>query len=186
MKIEMIMGIVIAIIVLLIIWMILSYNKLQLTRTKVENSWGQVNVQLKMRSDLVPNLVSTVSGYAKHEKDTLESVMQARNGYLQAQNITNMVKANDELDHTLSKLLAVAENYPDLKANQNFLDLQNQLKEIEQKLAMYRQFYNDVVLMYNRKVITFPANIPAGIFGFRELSYFDITEKERVSPKVLF
>lgn len=173
-------------IILIIIWLVISYNGFQLSRAKVENSWGQVNVQLKMRADLVPNLVNTVSGYAKHESETLNNVMHARNECLQAQSQAETIRANNELNGVLGRLFAVSESYPDLKANQNFMDLQNQLKEIEQKIAMYRQFYNDTVLMYNRKIIIFPSNIMAALFGFIELPYFNITEQESAAPKVLF
>lgn len=171
---------------LVLIWMILSYNKLQNGRIKVENSWGQINVQLKMRSDLVPNLVNIVSGYAKHEQETLTKVIQARNSFLAAKTPQEVMQVSGEMGQLMGRLFAVAENYPDLKADQNFLNLQVQLSELEQKIAMYRQFYNDTVMMYNRNVVTFPANVPAGLFGFVELPYFNVTEQESIAPVITF
>ena len=171
---------------LVMIWMIFSYNSLQRGRLKVENSWGQINVQLKMRSDVVPNLVNIVSGYAKHEQETLTKVMQARNSFLAAKTPQEVIQASGEMGQLMGRLFAVAESYPDLKANQGFLNLQVQLSELEQKIAMYRQFYNDTVMMYNRNVVTFPGNIPAGLFGFVELPYFNITEQESIAPVITF
>lgn len=172
--------------VLILIWVISSYNTLVNTRQKVENSWGQINVQLKMRADLVPNLVQTVSGYAKHEKETLTAVMEARNRFMASSTPENAMSSSSEMSSLMGRLFAVAEQYPQLKADQNFLNLQNQLNELEQKISMYRQFYNDTVMMYNRLVITFPKNIFAGIFGFREIPYFQIDQSERKAPQVKF
>lgn len=173
-------------IVLIGIWFIVSYNKLVQGRLKVENSWGQINVQLKMRADLVPNVVETVRGYAKHEQETLIQVMEARNRYMSAETPTEAMSSSGEISGLVGRLFAVAEQYPDLKANSNFLDLQAQIKEIETKIAMYRQFYNDTVLRYNKDVVHFPNNIAASILGFKELPYFQIDEGERTSPKITF
>lgn len=171
---------------LILIWAIASYNSLVNARQKVENSWGQINVQLKMRVDLVPNLVQTVSGYAKHEKETLIAVMEARNKFMSSETPENAMSSSSEISSLMGRLFAVAEQYPQLKADQNFLNLQNQLNELEQKISMYRQFYNDTVMMYNRLVIIFPKNIFAGIFGFSELPYFQVDQSEREVPKVKF
>ncbi|MDD3141157.1 MAG: LemA family protein [Lachnospiraceae bacterium] len=172
--------------VLILIWGISSYNNLVNTREKVENSWGQINVQLKMRADLVPNLVQTVSGYAKHEKETFTAVMEARNKFMESKTPENAMSSSSEMSGLMGRLFAVAEQYPQLKADQNFLNLQNQLNELEQKVSMYRQFYNDTVMMYNRLIITFPKNIFAGIFGFREIPYFQVDQSERKAPQVKF
>lgn len=172
--------------VLILIWGISSYNNLVNTREKVENSWGQINVQLKMRADLVPNLVQTVSGYAKHEKETFIAVMEARNKFMESKTSENAMSSSSEMSSLMGRLFAVAEQYPQLKADQNFINLQNQLNELEQKISMYRQFYNDTVMMYNRLIITFPKNIFAGIFGFREIPYFQVDQSERKAPQVKF
>ena len=174
------------IVVLILIWAISAYNSLVNTRQKVENSWGQINVQLKMRADLVPNLVQTVSGYAKHEKETFTAVMEARNRFMVSATPENVMSSSSEMSSLMGRLFAVAEQYPQLKADQNFLNLQHQLNELEQKISMYRQFYNDTVMMYNRLVITFPKNIFAGIFGFREIPYFQVDQSERKAPQVKF
>lgn len=174
------------IVVLILIWAITAYNSLVNARQKVENGWGQINVQLKMRADLVPNLVQTVSGYAKHEKETFTAVMEARNKFMASGTPENIMSSSSEMSSLMGRLFAVAEQYPQLKADQNFLNLQNQLNELEQKISMYRQFYNDTVMMYNRLVITFPKNIFAGIFGFREIPYFQVDQSERRAPQVKF
>lgn len=182
------MGVIIpiAIIGIILIWAIISYNALVNGRQKVENSWGQINVQLKMRADLVPNLVQTVSGYAKHEKETLTAVMEARNKYISSTTSEGAMNSSSEISGFVGKLFAVAEQYPELKADQNFLNLQNQLNELEQKISMYRQFYNDTVMIYNRLVTNFPKNIFAGIFGFNEIPYFQVDKSERKAPEVKF
>lgn len=181
--------IIIGIVVVLIILgirLILFYNKMIHKKAKVDNSWGQINVQLKMRADLIPNLVETVGAYAIHEQETLTKVTQARNMYLNAQSAGEVMQSSDVISGVLGKLLAISEQYPDLKANQGFLNLQSQLRELEQKIAMVRQFYNDTVLMYNQFVITFPNNILAAILGAKELPYFQIDSSERSVPVVGF
>ncbi|MGE4283610.1 MAG: LemA family protein [Clostridia bacterium] len=179
-------SIIVVFIILIVIWFIASYNGLVNGRMKVENSWGQINVQLKMRADLVPNLVQTVSGYARHEKETLIGVMEARNKYMAASTPQDAMKSSGEIAGFMGRIFAVAEQYPQLKADQNFLNLQYQMSELEKKISMYRQFYNDTVMMFNRLVITFPNNIPAGIFGFHELPYFQVDDSERAAPQVRF
>jgi LemA protein len=177
---------IIVVLILVIILIVVAYNRLVKGRMKVENSWGQINVQLKMRADLVPNLVNTVSGYAKHEKETLTEVMEARNKYMTATNPQEAMNSSGEISALMGRLIAVGEQYPDLKANQNFLNLQYEMNEIEKKISMYRQFYNDTVMMYNRLVVTFPNSITAGMFGFRELPYFQVDEADRTAPQVRF
>ncbi|NDL68791.1 LemA family protein [Anaerotalea alkaliphila] len=166
--------------------MVLFYNKMVNNRAKVENSWGQINVQLKMRADLVPNLVETVGGYATHERETLTSVTQARNQYLNAKTADEVIRSSDAMSNVLGRLMAISEQYPQLKADQGFLNLQNQLRELEQKIALYRQFYNDTVLLYNRYIITFPKNILAAVFGARQMPFFEIDHAERSAPQVRF
>ncbi len=177
---------IVAVLVFFGITMIMFYNKMIKNKAKVDNSWGQINVQLKMRADLVPNLVETVGAYAAHEQETLARVTQARNMYMNAQTQEEVMKSADAMTGVLGRLLAVSEQYPDLKANQGFVNLQAQLGELEQKIAMYRQFYNDTVLKYNQFVITFPNNIFAGILGSRELPFFQIDSSERSAPTVSF
>lgn len=178
--------IIISLIFIMGLLFISSYNKLAKTRSKVENSWGQINVQLKMRADLVPNIVETVKGYAKHEQETLTKVMEARNQFMSAKTPEDTMNSASQMKGIMGRLFAVAEEYPELKANQNYLNLQEQLGEIENKITMYRQFYNDTVMLYNRLIITFPKNIFASILGFEELPYFQIDDGERSAPKVNF
>lgn len=178
--------VVVVILILIGFRLILFYNKMIKNKAKVDNSWGQINVQLKMRADLIPNLVETVGAYAIHEQETLTKVTQARNMYLNAQSSNEVIQSSDAITGVLGKLFAISEQYPDLKANQGFLDLQAQLRELEQKIAMYRQFYNDTVLMYNQFVISFPNNMCAGIFGAKELPFFQIDASERSAPTVQF
>ena len=156
---DILMIIILVIVVILIIGIILIYNGLVNARNKVKNSWAQIEVQLNRRADLIPNLVETVKGYASHEKEVFEKVTAARSGLLHAQGVEEVAEANNMLTDTLRTLFAVSENYPDLKANENFINLQNQLKDTEDKIAYARQFYNDTVLMYNNKCETFPSNI---------------------------
>ncbi|MDF1616209.1 LemA family protein [Petrocella sp. FN5] len=177
---------IVALLIFLGLWIILFYNKMIGNKAKVDNSWGQINVQLKMRADLIPNLLETVSAYASHEQVTLNQVTQARNMYLNAQTQDDVIKSSDMMTGMLGRLFAVSEQYPDLKANQGFLDLQNQLRELEQKIAMYRQFYNDSVLKYNQFIITIPNNIFAAIFGATEFSFFQIDSSEQSAPTVSF
>ena len=178
--------VVIAVLVLLVLWYFKTYNSLITLRNRKDDQFSQIDVQLKRRSDLIPNLVETVKGYAKHESDTLESVIEARNSYVTANSVDDKVKASGEITNALNKLFALSEAYPELKANTNFISLQEDLKDIEDKIAMARQFYNDTVLTYNNKVETVPSNIVANIAGFKKGEFFSIDESEKEAPKVKF
>ena len=181
------MGIIILIVViLLVIFVIMNYNTLVKLRNIVQDQWAQIEVLLKRRADLIPNLIETVKGYTKHESETLEAVISARNKAVNASNRDDEMKANGELNSALRKLFALAENYPDLKANTSFIDLQNNLKESEDKISYARQFYNDSVLRYKNKLEVFPSNIVASIFGFKPIAFFEANEEERETPKVKF
>lgn len=175
-----------AIVLLIIGFIVTNYNVLVVLRNKVRNQFSQIDVQLKKRADLIPNLVETVKGYAKHEKGTLEDVVKARNTYLAANTVEEKDKANKEMTSALNKLFALAESYPDLKANENFLDLQAQLKDVEEKISYARQFYNDSVLSYNNKVEMVPSNIVAGLFHFEKEKFFEASEEDRKNVKVEF
>ena len=179
--------IIIAVVVVAILGFVVStYNGLVGLRNKVKDQFSQIDVQLKKRADLIPNLVETVKGYSKHESETLEKVIQARNTYLSAGTPDEKMKSSGELSQAISKLFALAESYPDLKANTNFLDLQTQLKEIEDKISYARQFYNDAVLMFNNKIEMFPSNIIAGMFHFTKEAFFEASEEERKNVEVKF
>lgn len=178
--------IVIAVLVLLIIWYFSTYNSLISLRNRKDDQFSQIDVQLKRRADLIPNLVETVKGYAKHESKTLEDVIKARNTYTTAHTVDEKVKASGEITNALNKLFALSESYPDLKANTNFMSLQNDLKDTEDKISMARQFYNDTVLTYNNKVERVPSNIVANIGGFKKGEFFQIDEKEKEAPTVKF
>lgn len=162
------------------------YNRLVVHRNKVDNAWSQIDVQLKKRFDLVPNLVETVKAYAKHERETFTLVTEARAKMASAKGVDEVAQANNMLTQALKSLFAVAEAYPELKANQNFMMLQEELAGIESKIAYARQFYNDSVLEYNNNIQTFPSNIIAGIFGFKPRRYFEIEEIEKKPVKVSF
>ena len=178
--------VILVVLVLLVIWFIGVYNSLVTLRNKVRNQFSQIDVQLKKRYDLIPNLVETVKGYAKHEKETLEEVIKARSAYASAKTDEEKIAANGEISRTLGRLFAVAEAYPELKANENFLQLQNNLNEVEEKISYARQFYNDSVMVYNNKIEIFPNNIAAGIGGFKKEAFFEADEKERENVKVAF
>ena len=178
--------IVIVVVVLIVLYVISVYNSLVNLRNKVKDQFSQIDVELKRRFDLIPNLVETVKGYAKHEKDTLQEVIEARNSYVSADNMEAQLKADGELTKAVSKLFALAESYPDLKANTNFNNLQNELSEIEQKIVYARQFYNDSVLMLNNKIEMFPSNIIAKIFNFQKEQFFEADNTERENVKVKF
>ena len=183
----MIIEIIILIIVLiLVIYIIYQYNGLVQLRNRVKNAWSQIDVQLKRRADLIPNLVETVKGYAKHEKTVFENVTKARSSLMNAKTVQENAEANNMLTDSLKSLFAVAENYPELKASENFRQLQAQLSETEDKIAYSRQFYNDTVLMFNNKVQMFPSNILASLFHFTEAEYFEIAESDRAVPEVKF
>jgi LemA protein len=184
-------GIIIAIVVVVIIVIafVATYNGLIRLRNQVKNAWAQIDVQLKRRYDLIPNLIETVKGYVKHERETLEAVTNARNLAQQSASasVGERSKVEGELSSALSKLLAVVENYPDLKANQNFLALQEELTSTENKISFSRQYYNDSVLKYNNKTQMFPSNIIASMTGFKSGEFFEVTAaEERAAPKVSF
>lgn len=178
--------IVIALLVVIAGWFFGTYNKLINLRNKKDDQWSQIEVQLKRRADLIPNVIETVKGYAKHEKSTFEEVIKARNTYVSAKTPEDEMKASGEVTQALNKLFALAESYPDLKANENFLSLQNDLKETEDKISYARQFYNDTVLSYNNKVEMVPSNIVANIANFKKASFFEAEEKDKEVPKVSF
>ncbi len=178
--------VVVAIIVLLVLWYFKTYNSLIALRNRKDDQFSQIDVQLKMRYDLIPNLVETVKGYAKHEKDTFEGVVSARNAYANATTTDEKIKASGAMSQALNKLFALAEAYPELKANENFMSLQNDLKDVEEKVRVARQFYNDTVLTYNNKVESVPSNIVASIAGFKKGEFFQIDESEKNAPKVEF
>jgi len=180
---------IIALVVLLALYFLFSYNGLVRVRNGMKNAWAQIDVQLKRRHDLIPNLVETAKGYMTHERETFEAITNARNNAQKAvgQGVGNQSKAEGELTGVLSKLLMVVENYPDLKANTNFLALQEELSSTENKIGFSRQYYNDSVMHYNNKIQMFPTNIIAGMFGFKTGEFFEIeVAAERAAPKVSF
>ena len=183
--------VIVLLVVLLVFWGIGAYNGLVNLRNRVANGWAQIDVQLKQRADLVPNLVQTVKGYASHESTVLEEVTKARADVAQAQTaggdqMQARADAEQRLGQSLVTLMARAEAYPELKANQNFLDLQRQLKDLEDKIAYARQFYNDVVQKFNTRIETVPSNIIASLFHFRQAQYFQADEGSRQAPVVDF
>ena len=179
--------IVIALIAVAAFIVIGIYNSLVRLRNQVKNAWAQIDVQLKRRHDLIPNLMETVKGYMKHERETLESVTNARARAMGADTISEKAAAEGQLSGAMSKFFLVVENYPDLKANTNFMQLQEELTSTENKIAFSRQAYNDQVLFFNNKIQMFPSNILAGMFGFKESEFFGLEdESEREVPKVDF
>ncbi len=181
-----ILGIIVLIIIILVVLTIGMYNSLVGARNRVKNAWSQIDVQMNRSADLVTNLVDTVKGYAKHEKTVFQDVTEARSSVMKASTVQESADANNMLTDALKSLFAVAENYPDLKANENFLELQDQIEETENKIAYSRQFYNDTVYMYNNKVQMFPSSIIANQFNFVEAEFFEIEESAREVPKVEF
>jgi len=185
----MIWYIIVGVVVILIIAFVVTYNGLVRLRNQVKNAWAQIDVQLKRRHDLIPNLIETVKGYMKYERETLEAITKARNLAQQAASSGPAVraKAETELSSALARLLAVVENYPDLKANQNFLALQEELTSTENKISFSRQYYNDSVLSYNNKTQMFPSNMVASMTGFKASEFFEVSVAgEREAPKVSF
>jgi LemA protein len=170
-----------ALVLLFVLALILIYNGLVRLRNRIDNAWSQIDVQLKRRYDLIPNLVETVKGYAAHERQVFENVTQARANAINAQGPAQQAEAENVLSGALKSLFAVAEAYPDLKANQNFLSLQEELTSTEDRVAYARQFYNDSVLSYNNKLQTFPRNVIAGMFNFETREYFE-GEPEATGP----
>ena len=178
--------IILLILIVIVVAVVMLYNGLVNLRNRVKNAWSQIDVQLKRRTDLIPTLVETVKGYAAHEKGVFENVTKARSSLMNASGVKESAEANNQLTGALKSLFAVAENYPDLKASQNFRELQAQLTETEDKIAYSRQFYNDTVLRYNNKVQMFPSNILASLFKFKEAEFFEMAESERAVPEVKF
>ena len=180
------MVVAIIVIIALIVGIIAIYNNLTIGRNKVKNAFAQIDTVLQRRFDLIPNLVETVKGYAAHEQSVFENVTKARAGYMSAKTNAEKLEAENELTSTLKTLFAVAENYPELKSNQNFLKLQEDLKVTEDKVSFSRQFYNDTVTMYNNSIAVFPNSIVAGLFGFKEETLFKADDASKEVPKVQF
>lgn len=179
--------ITIFIIIIVVCFMAISFkNKFVVLLSRVKNAWSQIDVQLQRRFDLIPNLVETVKGYAAHEKGTLEAVIAARNQYVSAGSVQEKMEASNQLTGVLRQLFAVSEAYPDLKSNTNFLQLQEQLKEVEDKVAYARQFYNDTVTKYNQSIQLFPASLFAGLFHYVEEPLFQAVTGSQEVPKVKF
>jgi LemA protein len=166
--------IIIGLVALIIMFVWATYNKLIRLKNRIQNAWAQINVELKRRYDLIPNLVNTVKGYMKYEKETLEAVIQARNTCIKASGVSEQGAAENQLSGALRQLFALMENYPDLKSNQNVLNMQEELTNTENRIAFSRQFYNDIVLRFNESIMMFPGNIVASIFGFRKQDYFEV------------
>ena len=179
--------IVLIVLAALVMWVISMYNGLVRLRNQVRNAWSQIDVQLKRRHDLIPNLVETAKGYVKHERETLEAVTKARTEAVQAQGVGEQAKAEGKLQGALNRFFLVVENYPDLKASQNFMQIQEELTSTENKVGFARQFYNDQVLKYNTRCESVPTNMVANMFGFKKSEFFEIeTPSEREVPKVEF
>jgi LemA protein len=179
--------IILVIIVALTLFLISIYNALIRLRNQVKNAWSQIDVQLKRRHDLIPNLIETVKGYMKHERDTLENITRYRSQAMEAGSVGEKSKAEGLLSGALGQLRVQIENYPDLKANQNFLSLQEELTATENRISFARQAYNDQVLFFNNKIQMFPSNIVAGMFGFKIEEFFQIEDqREKEVPKVSF
>ncbi len=179
--------VLIAALILVLLALVGVYNALVRLRNQAENAWSQIDVQLKRRHDLIPNLVETAKGYMQHEQQTLTNITEARAKAMGASSVADTSKAEGQLTDALSKFMLVVENYPDLKANQNFLSLQETLTSTENKIAFARQAYNDAVMMFNNKTQMFPSNIVAGVFNFKQRDFFEVeTEQEREAPKVSF
>ncbi len=174
------------VVIVLAMFTVLLYNSLIRLRNNVKNSLAQIDVQLKRRSDLIPNLVEAVKGYMKHEKSTLTELTKARSAILSATTLTEKAKASNQISETLKSLFAVAENYPQLKANENFMQLQQELSDTENKISYTRQVYNDMVLVFNNKIQVFPNNIFANMLKFAQEQFFETSEEEKKAPKVAF
>jgi len=171
---------------IILLFIIATYNRLILLKNRVKEAWSDIDVQLKRRYNLIPNLVNTVKGYATHEKELLENVTKARTFAMQADTMKQKEEAENALSSTLKSLFAVAENYPDLKASTNFLELQRELRDTEDKIQASRRFYNTNVRDFNTKLETFPTNLIAGLFNFKKREFFEAAEREKELPKVNF
>lgn len=182
----MVVWVLLAVLGLVLIWLLATYNGLVTLRNRVKEAWSQIDVQLKRRSSLIPNLVETVKGYAKHEKQVFENVTKARSTLLGAQGPAEKAAANDQLSGALKSLFAVAEAYPNLRASENFKELQEELSDTETKVAASRQFYNTNVLDLNNTIESFPSNLIANTFGFQKADFFQASEEEKADVKVSF
>jgi LemA protein len=178
--------IILVIVVLIGLYVVFSYNGLVSLRNRIENAWAQIDVQLKRRYDLIPNLVETVKGYASHERETLDAVIEARNAGMNASGPHDQAEAENQITGALKSLFALSEAYPDLKANQNFAQLQEELTGTEGRIAYARQFYNDTVYRYNTKIQSFPSNVLANAFRFSEREYFEADDESRGPTQVQF
>jgi len=179
--------VILALLFLIVLVVISIYNLLVRLRNQVDNAWSQIDVQLKRRHDLIPNLVETARGYMKHERETFEAITKARSAAMGAKTVSEASQAEGQLADALSKFMLVVENYPDLKANQNFLALQEELTGTENKIAFARQNYNDQVLFYNNRIQMFPSSVVAGMFAFTKRDFFEVeAAAEREAPKVSF
>jgi LemA protein len=176
-----------AVILIAVLWFVFAYNGLVRLRNTVKEAWAQIDVQLKRRCDLIPNIVETVKGYAAHERETLENVIKARQAGLSATGVKEQAEADNMITGALGKLFALSEAYTNLKANENFLALQEELSSTENKIAFSRQYYNDSVRTFNTRLQTFPTNIVAGLFHFQPAEFFEVTDAaQREAPKVKF
>ena len=178
--------VVVGVVVLLLLYLVASYNGLVRLRNRIQGAWAQIDVQLRRRYDLIPNLVETVKGYARHERSTFEAVTEARANAINAQGVAAQAQAENQITGALKTLFAVAEAYPELKANENFLALQEELTSTEGRIAYARQFYNDAVQSLNTKIQSFPSNLVAGVFGFRQHEYFEADDTSRGPVSVQF
>jgi LemA protein len=178
--------VIVVLLILLGIYVVVSYNGLVSLRNRIENAWAQIDVQLKRRYDLIPNLVETVKGYASHERETLDAVITARNAGMNATGPAEQAQAENMISGALKSLFALSEAYPDLKANQNFAQLQEELTGTEGRIAYARQFYNDTVYRYNTKIQSFPSNVLANTFSFSEREYFQADDESRGPTQVSF
>ena len=179
-------GIIVAIVLVILFYVLTTYNGLVGSKNIVDEAFSTMDVYLKKRWDLIPNLVETVKGYAKHESETLEKVIALRNGAYNNMSVDEKMEVNKQLSRGISKLIAVAESYPDLKANQNFTDLSKELSKIEEDIANSRKYYNGTVRNFNNKVMMFPGNIVANLFGFKKANMFEAAEEEKKNVKVEF
>lgn len=182
----MINTVLIVVVALIAIYFLVVYNSLVTAKNRIAEALSQIDIQLKRRTDLIPNLVETVKGYAKHEKELLENVTKARTGLMTAGTTAEKAEANNQLTQTLKSLFAVAENYPDLKASENFHELQEELSDTENKIAYSRQFYNSNVLDFNNKLAVFPSNLIGNTFGFKPAEFFQAGEEDKKEVKVKF
>lgn len=178
--------VILVLLALIIMYIISTYNTLVKLRNRVKDQWAQIDVQLKRRFDLIPNIIETVKGYTKHENETLKGIVEARNKFTVAKTPEEEMEANNKLSQATRGLLALAESYPELKADSSFINLQNNLEETENKIASARQFYNDTVLTLNNKIEVFPSNIIANMFGFKKSAFFEAESEARENVKVKF